>query len=172
MGPDGAAKPPVTKTKMSAAALANVDIDEELHGYYLEDLDLDMTAVYAKTITDADIVLFAGISGDTNPLHLNSEFADGTRFEGRVAHGMLTASFISAVIGTKLPGPGCIYMSQTIRWSAPVRAGDTVVARVTIKNIDREREHVLMDTTCSVGDRVVLEGECLAKVPARADRNK
>ena len=85
---------------------------------------------------------------------------------------MLTASFISAVIGTKLPGPGCIYMSQTIRWSAPVRAGDTVVARVTIKNIDREKEHVLMDTVCSVGDMVVLEGECLAKVPARADRKK
>ena len=172
MGPDGATKPPASKADMSDVALANIDIDNELHGFYIEDLDLGMTAVYAKTITDADIVLFAGISGDTNPLHLNSEFADGTRFEGRVAHGMLTASFISAVIGTKLPGPGCIYMSQTIRWSAPVRAGDTVVARVTIKDIDRDKEHVLMDTVCSVADIVVLEGECLAKVPARADRKK
>jgi 3-hydroxybutyryl-CoA dehydratase len=85
---------------------------------------------------------------------------------------MLTASLISAVIGTKLPGPGCIYMSQTIRWSAPVRAGDTVVARVTITDINREKERVLMDTTCSVGEDVVLEGECLAKVPARADRTR
>ncbi len=169
MGPDGAAKPGPAKT---APAAPRVNIDDELHGYYLEDLELGMTAVYAKTITDADIVLFAGISGDTNPLHLNSEFADGTRFEGRVAHGMLTASFISAVIGTKLPGPGCIYMSQTIRWSAPVRAGDTVVARVTITDINREKERVLMDTTCSVGEEVVLEGECLAKVPARADRTQ
>jgi 3-hydroxybutyryl-CoA dehydratase len=169
MGPDGAAKPGPAKP---APAAPRVNIDDELHGYYLEDLELGMTAVYAKTITDADIVLFAGISGDTNPLHLNSEFADGTRFEGRVAHGMLTASFISAVIGTKLPGPGCIYMSQTIRWSAPVRAGDTVVARVTITDINREKERVLMDTTCSVGEEVVLEGECLAKVPARADRTQ
>ncbi len=167
MGPDGAAKPEPAKT---APATPRVNIDDELHGYYLEDLELGMTAVYAKTITDADIVLFAGISGDTNPLHLNSEFANGTRFEGRVAHGMLTASLISAVIGTKLPGPGCIYMSQTIRWSAPVRAGDTVVARVTITDIDREKERVLMETICSVGEEVVLEGECLAKVPARADR--
>ncbi len=169
MGPDGAAKPELAKT---ATATPRVNIDDELHGYYLEDLKLGMTAVYAKTITDADIVLFAGISGDTNPLHLNSEFANGTRFEGRVAHGMLTASLISAVIGTKLPGPGCIYMSQTIRWSAPVRAGDTVVARVTITDINREKERVLMDTTCSVGEDVVLEGECLAKVPARADRTR
>lgn len=172
MGPDGAAKPEPAKTApaKTAPATPRVNIDDELHGYYLEDLELGMTAVYAKTITDADIVLFAGISGDTNPLHLNSEFANGTRFEGRVAHGMLTASLISAVIGTKLPGPGCIYMSQTIRWSAPVRAGDTVVARVTITDIDREKERVLMETICSVGEEVVLEGECLAKVPARADR--
>ena len=168
MGPDGVAKPGFADKP--APATPRVNIDDELHGYYLEDLELGMTAVYAKTITDADIVLFAGISGDTNPLHLNSEFANGTRFEGRVAHGMLTASLISAVIGTKLPGPGCIYMSQTIRWSAPVRAGDTVVARVTITDIDREKERVLMETICSVGEEVVLEGECLAKVPARADR--
>ena len=152
------------------AAVPPLTVADELHGYYLEDLRVGMTAVYAKTVTDADIVLFAGISGDTNPLHLNSEFADGTRFEGRVAHGMLTASFISAVIGTKLPGPGCIYMSQNIRWTAPVRAGDTVVARATIKDISRERERVLMNTVCTVGERVVLEGECLAKVPARAGR--
>jgi len=166
MGPEGAFNPePVNLTP-------RVDIDEELHGFYLEDLKVGQTAVYAKTITDADIVLFAGISGDTNPLHLNSEFADGSRFEGRVAHGMLTASFISAVIGTKLPGPGCIYMSQNIRWTAPVRAGDTVVARATISEINHERQRVLMNTVCTVRDEIVLEGECLTKVPARSDRHR
>lgn len=143
------------------------DVADELRGKYLDEIEVGQTAIYTKTITDADIVLFAGISGDTNPLHMNSEFAGGTRFEGRVAHGMITASFISACIGTKLPGPGCIYMAQTIRWTAPVRPGDTVVARVTITDINYEKERASLDTVCMVGDEVVLEGECLAKVPAR-----
>ena len=85
---------------------------DQLNGYYFEDLEEGMTDVFAKTITDADIMGFAGVSGDTNPLHLNHEFASGTIFKGRIAHGMLTASLISTVIGTKLPGPGCIYVSQ------------------------------------------------------------
>ena len=152
----------VERAMKSAAA-----VNDELHGYYLEDLEVGMTAVYARTVTDADIVLFAGISGDTNPLHLSSDFADGTHFEGRVAHGMLTAGFISAVIGTKLPGPGCIYMSQTIRWNAPVRAGDSVLARVTIEDINRDKGRLRLATICSVGEEVVLEGEALVKVPSR-----
>ena len=98
---------------------------KELHGYYLEDLAPGMTALYAKTVTDADVVLFAGISGDVNPVHLNQEFADRTMFRGRIAHGMLTASFISTVIGTKLPGPGCIYVSQNLKFKAPVRVNVT-----------------------------------------------
>lgn len=154
----------------TAAPVRAHDLAEELRGKYLDELEIGQTAIYTKTITDADIVLFAGISGDTNPLHMNSEFAGGTRFEGRVAHGMITASFISACIGTKLPGPGCIYMSQTIRWTAPVRPGDTVVARVTITDINYEKERVSLDSVCMVGDEVVLEGECLAKVPARPPR--
>jgi len=139
----------------------------ELHGYYLEDLKVDMTAIYAKTVTDADIVLFAGISGDINPMHLNHEFASTTMFEGRIAHGMLTASFISTVIGTKLPGPGCIYMGQDLRFCAPVRSGDTVQARVTVIEVDLHRERVRLKTACTVAETVVLDGEALVKVPSK-----
>ncbi len=142
-------------------------ISKELDGHYVEDLSVGMTAAYAKTITDADIVLFAGISGDTNPVHLNQEYASGTMFQGRIAHGMLSAGFISAVLGTKLPGPGCIYISQTLKFKAPVRSGDTVTARATITEIIPEKRRVIMRTTCSVGDTVVLEGEAMLMVPAR-----
>ncbi|HLI12889.1 MAG TPA: MaoC family dehydratase [Alphaproteobacteria bacterium] len=140
---------------------------DELHGYYIEELALGMSALYARTVTDADIVLFAGISGDGNPVHLNSEFAANTVFEGRIAHGMLTASFVSTVLGTKLPGPGCVYLSQSLRFKAPVRAGDTVNARVTITDIVPAKRKVTLATVCTVGERVVLEGEAVVMVPAR-----
>ena len=140
---------------------------QELHGYYLEDLAPGMTALYAKTVTDADVVLFAGISGDVNPVHLNQEFADRTMFRGRIAHGMLTASFISTVIGTKLPGPGCIYVSQNLKFKAPVRIGDTVNARVTITSVDEVRGRIAVETTCTVGSTVVIAGEALLMVPRR-----
>ena len=142
-------------------------ISKELDGYYVEDLSVGMSAAYAKTITDADIVLFAGISGDTNPVHLNQEYASGTMFQGRIAHGMLSAGFISAVLGTKLPGPGCIYISQTLKFKAPVRSGDTVTARATITEIIPEKRRVIMRTVCTVGDTVVLEGEAMLMVPSR-----
>ena len=141
---------------------------QELHGYYLEDLAPGMTALYAKTVTDADVVLFAGISGDVNPVHLNQEFADRTMFRGRIAHGMLTASFISTVIGTKLPGPGCIYVSQNLKFKAPVRVGDTVNARVTITSVDEARGRIAVETTCTVGNVVVIAGEAVLLVPRRA----
>ena len=112
-----------------------------------------MTAIFSKTVTEADIVLFAGISGDTNPVHLDEEFAKPTMFKGRIAHGMLTAGFISTVFGTKLPGPGCIYLSQNLKFKAPVRIGDTVRARVTVSAVDREKGRVTFATTCHVGDR-------------------
>ena len=140
---------------------------QELHGYYLEDLTPGMTALYAKTVTDADVVLFAGISGDVNPVHLNQEFADSTMFRGRIAHGMLTASFISTVIGTKLPGPGCIYVSQNLKFKAPVRVGDTVNARVTVSSIDETRGRITVETTCTVGNIVVIAGEAVLLVPRR-----
>lgn len=136
-------------------------------GYYLEDLKVGMTASYAKTVTEADVVLFAGISGDTNPVHLNEEFARETMFQGRIAHGMLSASFISTVLGTKLPGPGAIYLSQNLKFKAPVRCGDTVSATATITDIVAEKKRVVMQTICLVRNQIVLEGEAVVMVPAR-----
>ena len=142
---------------------------EEKHGLFLEDMTLGMTAVYAKTVTDADIVMFAGISGDTNPVHLDAHFAGQTVFKGRVAHGMLSASFISAVLGTRLPGPGCIYLSQNLKFRAPVKAGETVTARVTVKDVNPDNKRVVFDTVCTVGDTVVIDGEALLLVSRRAE---
>lgn len=139
----------------------------ELHGYFLEDLKVGMTDVFTKTICEADIVMFAGISGDTNPLHLNELFAGGTRFKGRIAHGMLSASFISTVLGTRLPGPGCIYLSQSLKFRAPVKAGDTVVARATVTSVDPESGRVGLETICEVDGKPVIEGEALALVSRR-----
>ncbi len=141
---------------------------DELHGFYFEDLKVGQTALYARTLTDADIVLFAGISGDTNPLHINEVFAANTMFSGRIAHGLLTASFISTVIGTKLPGPGAIYVSQSLRFKAPVRVGDTLEARATITELVTEKRRATLSTVVSVGDKVVLEGEAIVLVPLRA----
>jgi 3-hydroxybutyryl-CoA dehydratase len=141
---------------------------QELHGHYIEELEAGMTAVYAKTVTEADIALFAGVSGDTNPVHLNADFAAGTMFKERIAHGMLSASFISTVFGTRLPGPGCIYLSQTLNFKAPVMIGDTVVARVTLREVNQEKKRILVDTVCTVGDKVVLDGEAKLMVASRA----
>ncbi|MCH8925610.1 MAG: MaoC family dehydratase, partial [Proteobacteria bacterium] len=124
---------------------------------------------YAKTVTEADIVMFAGVSGDTNPVHLDALFADQTPFKGRIAHGMLSASFISTVLGTRLPGPGCIYLSQSLKFRAPVKAGDTVTARVTVKDVDIETKRITVDTVCTVGDTVVIDGEAQLIVNRRAD---
>ena len=140
---------------------------EELHGYYLEDLSVGMSDIFAKTVTEADIVLFAGISGDTNPVHINHLFAEGTLFKERIAHGMLSASFISTVVGTRIPGPGCIYVKQDLRFKAPVKAGDTVVARATVKEVQAERRRVVLSTVCTVGNTVVLEGEATMMVNPR-----
>ena len=137
---------------------------DELHGLYFEDLKLGQTAIFARTITETDIVLFAGISGDTNPIHINEEFASTTMFSGRIAHGMLTASFISAVLGNKLPGPGTVYLSQTLKFKAPVRPGQTVTATVTVREVITEKRRVILDTVCTVGGKTVLEGEAMLLV--------
>jgi 3-hydroxybutyryl-CoA dehydratase len=107
----------------------------ELGGCAFADLRVGMCATFAKTITEADIVLFAAVSGDNNAIHINEEFAAGTIFKGRIAHGLLSASVISAAIANKLPGPGSIYVSQSLRFRAPVRANDTVRATVTVKEM-------------------------------------
>ncbi|MDA0338390.1 MAG: MaoC family dehydratase [Proteobacteria bacterium] len=126
-----------------------------------------MSQSYQRTVTDADIVNFAGVSGDTNPVHLSDEFAGDTMFKGRIAHGMLSASYLSTVIGTKLPGPGCIYMSQSLRFKAPVRPGDTVTATVTVAEVMTEKKRVRLDCVCTVGGKDVLDGEALIMVPSR-----
>ena len=138
----------------------------EIGGYEFEELRVGMSATYAKTITEADIVLFAAVSGDNNAIHTNEEFAAATIFKGRIAHGMLSASVISAALANKLPGPGAIYMSQNLRFRAPVRAGDTVHATVTIKELNPEKHRVLLGTCCRVSDKVVIEGDALLSLSA------
>jgi len=144
-----------------------VNIQEKLHGYFFEDLEIGMAEVFAKTITEADIMAFSGISGDTNPVHLNHEFASTTMFKERIAHGMLSASFISTVVGTKLPGPGCIYVSQSLRFKAPVKCGDTVTAICKIISKNDEKHFVTLETVCKVGDATVIDGEAVIMVPTK-----
>ena len=143
----------------------------ELDGYDIEDLALGMSATFAKTITEADIVLFAGASGDNNAMHINEEFAQTTAFKGRIAHGMLTASVISAAIAGRLPGPGTVYLSQNLRFKAPVRPGETVHATVTVKELIPERRRVALTTVCTVGGKVVIDGEALVMPTSRAGRS-
>lgn len=141
---------------------------DDRHGYYLEDITPGMSAVFGKTITEADLVMFAGVSGDTNPLHLDEEFASRTMVKGRIAHGMVTASLISTIVGTLLPGPGSVWVSQTIRFVAPVRIGDNVIARGEVVEVMADRSRIRMSTVCRVGDKAVLEGEAVLKVPRRS----
>lgn len=142
----------------------------ELNGYDIEDLQVGMTAAFSKRITEADIILFAGASGDNNAIHINEEFAKTTPFKGRIAHGFLTASTISAAIANRLPGPGSIYMSQQMKFVGPVRPGDTVQALVRVKDVDMEKSRVLLETICSVEGRNVVEGEALIRTTSKALR--
>ena len=139
----------------------------ELHGYLFEDLKPGMRAIISRTITETDLRNFSGVSGDTNPMHLNEEYAKQTVFKGIIVHGMLTASLISAIIGTKLPGPGCIYMGQTLKFLAPVYVGETVYAVATVKELNAEKQRVTLTTQCIVKNKVVIDGEALIKVPSR-----
>lgn len=136
---------------------------------YFEDLSIGMRESYRKEVKASDVAGFAEISGDRNPIHLSEHFAAKTPFGGRIAHGLYTASLISAVIGTRLPGPGAIYMSQTLRFLAPVRIGDTVEASVEIVELSEKGNRAKLACQCKVGDTVVLEGEALVKIPARTD---
>lgn len=140
------------------------------NGYDIEDITVGMTASVAKTITEADILLFSAVSTDTNAVHLDEEFGKTTMFGGRIAHGMLSASLLSAVLGTRLPGPGVIYLSQSLRFKAPVRIGDTVHAKVTVKEVITDKARVVLDTVCTVGDKVVIDGEAMVMATSRARR--
>jgi len=135
--------------------------------YFLEDLEVGMTATFEKTVSESDVIEFASISGDNNPLHLDADYAAGTMFGERIAHGMLTASLISAVIATRLPGNGTVYLSQSLRFRAPVLLGQSVAATVEITDIHAARRRVTLACKCLVGDKMVLDGEALVMVPSR-----
>ena len=133
----------------------------------VEPLAVGQTAASSKTITQKDIEMFAEVSGDHNPVHLDAAFAAATPFKGIIAHGMLSASFISAILGTTLPGEGTIYMGQNLKFLAPVRPGDTVRTVITVKEIHAEKRRVICQTACYVGDTLVIDGEATLLVPAR-----
>jgi 3-hydroxybutyryl-CoA dehydratase len=137
-------------------------------GHVLEDLSVGQTSERTQTVEAKDIDAFATVSGDRNPVHLDEAYAAGTPFKGRIAHGMLSAAYISAVLGMDLPGPGAIYLSQTLSFKRPVRIGDAVTARVTVAAIDADKARVAFKTECLVNGKTVVEGEAVVMVPRRA----
>ncbi|MFY9941246.1 MAG: MaoC family dehydratase [Desulfobacterales bacterium] len=138
-----------------------------IEGYCFEDLALGMSASFTKTLSEADVKWFAGVTGDFNPLHVNREYAEQSIFKQPVAHGMLAAGLISAALGCKLPGPGAIYMHQELNFVAPVHFGDTVTATVAVKELIAKHGHVIMTTVCTAGGKEVVIGEARLKVPRR-----
>ncbi|MFA5582157.1 MAG: MaoC family dehydratase [Paracoccaceae bacterium] len=134
---------------------------------YIDDIEIGMSRHLDKIITDRDIELFAEVSTDRNPVHLDDDYAKDTIFKGRIAHGMLTAGLISAVIGEQLPGHGTVYMGQTLKFLAPVRPGDAVRAEVEVSAVDHAKRRVTLECRCMVGDTVVLKGEALVLAPSK-----
>ncbi len=136
-------------------------------GVFFEDLSVGQEASLSNTVSEANIVAFAEISGDRNPVHLDADYAATTMFKERIAHGMLSAAYISAVFGMELPGPGAIYMSQTLKFKAPVKIGDTVVTTVKVAELMPEKRRARFECVCTVNDKPVIEGEAMLMVPAR-----
>ena len=139
-----------------------------IEGFYFEDLSVGMSGSFAKTLSEADVKMFAGVTGDFNPLHGNKEYAEKTMFKQQIVHGILCAGLISAAMGFRMPGPGAVYMHQDLDFRAPVHFGDTVTATVTVKELIVEHNHVIFTTVCTVGDKEVVTGEARLKVPSRA----
>ncbi|WP_419797538.1 MAG: MaoC family dehydratase [Terasakiella sp.] len=140
---------------------------QEQFGYCFEDIKVGMSASFGKTVTEADINMFAGVSGDTCPIHLNEDFAKHTRFKTRIAHGFISASLISTLVGCRLPGPGALYVNQEIKFRKPVFIGDAVNARVVVRKLIPEKNFVELDTTCEVDGQIVVEGFATTWVPSR-----
>jgi 3-hydroxybutyryl-CoA dehydratase len=137
-----------------------------MKGKTISELKIGDAAEFSKTVSETDVYLYAGVSGDLNPAHINEAYAATTFFKTRIAHGMLSAGFISAVLGTQLPGPGSIYMRQELNFRAPVRIGDTVTARVEVMEINLEKNRVRLQTTCVNQDgKLVLDGEAVVSPP-------
>ena len=139
-------------------------------GYTIDQLKVGQQASFSKTVAESDVYLFAGISGDFNPAHINQAYAEQTAFKNRIAHGILSASFISTVIGCQLPGPGTIYISQTLNFLAPVHIGDTITATAEVVELNMDKKRVRLKTVCTNQDgREVLVGEALVSPPRGAD---
>lgn len=139
-----------------------------MQGFYYDELTVGQTAEMSRVVGAADIEAFAEVSGDNNPVHLDEAYAKTTTFGERIAHGMLSAAYISAILGTKLPGPGAIYLSQSLRFRRPVKIGDLVIARATIKAMDDSKAFVTLETSCSVNGKTVIDGEALVIAPRRS----
>ena len=135
--------------------------------YTIEDLKPGMSESFTKTISERDVSLFGEISGDMNPVHFDEAYAKTTIFGGRIVHGVLVLSYLSTVLGTKMPGPGAIFMSQTTSFKAPVRIGETVTAICTVREVFPAKRQVIFDCICKVKDRVVVEGEATVIMPSR-----
>lgn len=133
----------------------------------IEDIEIGMVRSIQKVVTDRDIEMFAEVSTDRNPVHLDEDYAQDTIFGGRIAHGMLTAGLVSAVIGEQLPGHGTVYLGQNLKFLAPVRPGDIVLAEVEVTEIDHAKRRVKMDTRCLVNDKKVLTGDATVLAPSR-----
>ena len=129
--------------------------------FYTEELFVGQTAQLSKTITETDIILFSAVSMDTNAIHLDEEYAKTTRFGTRIVHGMLTGSVISSVLANRLPGPGTIFLSQSMKFLAPVHPGETLTAKVTVLEVIKEKNRVRLETVCTVGGKEVLTGEAM-----------
>jgi 3-hydroxybutyryl-CoA dehydratase len=123
-----------------------------------EDIKIGMLESYSQIITDVDVKTYAGISGDHNPIHMNDEYAEKSRYKKRIAHGMISSSFFSALFGTKLPGKGCVYVNQSLNFKRPVYLNDTVTAIVTVTQIDSQKRRVFFDTVCKVKNKIVIDG--------------
>lgn len=131
----------------------------------IKDIKIGMKATYSQTITDTDVKAFAGISGDRNPVHLDEIYAQNSRYKKRIAHGLISASYFSALFGTKLPGEGCVYASQTLNFKRPIYVGDTVTAQIEVINIYIDKKKILFRTTCMVKNRIVIDGEAEIFIP-------
>ena len=137
--------------------------------HFFEDLEIGMSASLQKQIGEAEVQTFADLTGDTNPVHLDEEFAKGTMFKTRIAHGMLSASLISTLLGTQLPGTGVIYLAQDLRFRAPVKLGDVVVATVTVTELNERRKRATLACKCMVGETIVIDGSATVMVPSRSN---
>jgi 3-hydroxybutyryl-CoA dehydratase len=136
-------------------------------GHFFEDLTIGMEASYVRRVREEDVAAFAELTGDTNPIHFDQDYAAGTRFKGRIVHGSLTAGYISTILGTLLPGPGAIYVSQSLNFRGPVRIGDNVVSVARVLELLPAKKRVILTCHCSVEGKTVLEGEALLLVPSR-----